>query len=138
MASSQKAAILHGKNGNEAKLASLAMRGVAHVRQTVVLCSIPTPASTDSHDPYKEDTMQYRRLGNSNLQVSALCLGTMMFGDQTDEAEAGRIVASAREHGINFIDTADVYTKGASELMVGRLLVASATTGCWRPSSATR
>ena len=41
-------------------------------------------------------TMQYRRLGASNLNVSALCLGTMMFGDQTDEAEAGRIVASAR------------------------------------------
>nr|WP_217346274.1 aldo/keto reductase [Noviherbaspirillum sp. L7-7A]MBV0880675.1 aldo/keto reductase [Noviherbaspirillum sp. L7-7A] len=66
--------------------------------------------------------MRYRRLGNSNLQVSALCLGTMMFGDQTAEAEAGRIVASARQHGVNFIDTADVYTKGASELMVGRLL----------------
>ena len=70
----------------------------------------------------KEATMHYRRLGNSNLQVSALCLGTMMFGDQTDEAEAGRIVASAREHGVNFIDTADVYTKGAAELLVGRLL----------------
>ena len=67
-------------------------------------------------------TMQYRRLGASNLNVSTLCLGTMMFGDQTDEAEAGRIVASARAHGVNFIDTADVYTKGASESMVGRLL----------------
>ncbi|SNS55976.1 Predicted oxidoreductase [Noviherbaspirillum humi] len=69
--------------------------------------------------------MQYRRLGKSNLQVSALCLGTMMFGDQTDEQEAGRIVASARDHGINFIDTADVYTKGRSEEIVGRLLGAS-------------
>lgn len=67
-------------------------------------------------------TMQYRRLGASNLKVSTLCLGTMMFADQTDEAEAGRIVASARDHGVNFIDTADVYTKGASESMVGRLL----------------
>ena len=66
--------------------------------------------------------MRYRRLGKSNLQVSALCLGTMMFGDQTDEAEAGRIVASAREHGVNFIDTADVYSKGISEQIVGRLL----------------
>ncbi len=37
-------------------------------------------------------TMQYRRLGASNLNVSALCLGTMMFADQTDEAEAARIV----------------------------------------------
>jgi aryl-alcohol dehydrogenase-like predicted oxidoreductase len=66
--------------------------------------------------------MHYRRLGKSNLKVSVLCVGTMMFGDQTDAAEAGRIVASAREHGINFIDTADVYSKGASELIVGQLL----------------
>jgi len=66
--------------------------------------------------------MPYRRLGASNLKVSALCLGTMMFADQTDEAEAARIVGSAREHGVNFIDTADVYSKGASEQMVGRLL----------------
>lgn len=66
--------------------------------------------------------MQYRRLGASNLKVSALCLGTMMFANQTDEPEARRIVASAHEHGVNFIDTADVYTKGASEEMVGRLI----------------
>lgn len=69
-------------------------------------------------------TMQYRRLGASNLKVSALCLGTMMFADQTDEAEAARIVGSARDHGVNFIDTADVYSKGGSEQMVGRLLIA--------------
>ncbi|TWC68539.1 aldo/keto reductase [Herbaspirillum sp. SJZ099] len=66
--------------------------------------------------------MQYRRLGKSNLKVSALCLGSMMFGDQTDIEESGRIVASAREHGVNFIDTADVYTKGRSEELVGQLL----------------
>ena len=68
--------------------------------------------------------MQYRRLGASNLKVSALCLGTMMFGDQTDMDEAQRIVSSAREHGVNFIDTADVYSKGRSEEMVGKLLQA--------------
>ncbi|MDB5775664.1 MAG: NADP-dependent oxidoreductase [Herbaspirillum sp.] len=66
--------------------------------------------------------MRYRRLGKSNLKVSALCLGTMMFGDQTDAAEAGRIVASARDHGINFIDTADAYSLGGSERMVGQIL----------------
>jgi aryl-alcohol dehydrogenase-like predicted oxidoreductase len=66
--------------------------------------------------------MQYRQLGKSNLKVSALCLGTMEFGDQTARDEAGAIVADAREHGVNFIDTADVYTKGASETMVGELL----------------
>lgn len=66
--------------------------------------------------------MQYRRLGNSNLKVSALCLGTMMFGQQTPLAEAANIIASAREHGINFIDTADVYNKGQSEKDLGQLL----------------
>lgn len=71
-----------------------------------------------------EFKMEYRRLGRSNLKVSALCLGTMMFADQTNEAEAGRIVASARDHGVNFIDTADVYSKGGSEQMVGRLIEA--------------
>ena len=66
--------------------------------------------------------MQYRTLGKSNLQVSALCLGTMMFGDQTAQDEAAAIVADARAHGVNYIDTADVYTKGASETMLGSLL----------------
>ena len=67
--------------------------------------------------------MHYRRLGKSNLKVSALCLGTMMFGDQTAQEDAANIVADAREHGVNYIDTADVYTKGASESMVGDLLL---------------
>ena len=66
--------------------------------------------------------MQYRTLGKSNLQVSVLCLGTMMFGDQTGQDEAAAIVADARAHGVNYIDTADVYTKGASETMLGSLL----------------
>lgn len=64
----------------------------------------------------------YRNLGRSGLKVSPLCLGTMMFGDRTDEAEAARIVASAREAGVNFIDTADGYAGGESERMVGRLI----------------
>jgi aryl-alcohol dehydrogenase-like predicted oxidoreductase len=66
--------------------------------------------------------MLYRNLGRSNLRVSTLCLGAMMFGDQTGQAEAGRIVAHAHDNGVNFIDTADVYTKGASEEMVGTLI----------------
>ncbi|MBE7416572.1 MAG: aldo/keto reductase [Ideonella sp.] len=66
--------------------------------------------------------MQYRHLGKSPLQVSPLCLGTMMFADQTDAKVAGEIVAHAREHGVNFIDTADVYSTGRSEQMVGALL----------------
>src|SRR6478672_7381274 len=66
--------------------------------------------------------MDYRPLGRSNLRVSALCLGTMMFGDQTDAAAAASIVADARGHGVNFIDTADVYTRGASERVLGDVL----------------
>lgn len=66
--------------------------------------------------------MLYHQLGRSNLRVSALCLGTMMFGDQTDKAEAAAIVADAHAQGVNFIDTADVYTTGASETMVGELI----------------
>ncbi|MGQ0664173.1 MAG: aldo/keto reductase [Pseudomonadota bacterium] len=64
--------------------------------------------------------MDYRQLGLSGVKVSPLCLGTMTFGDRTDEAEAGRIVAMAREAGVNFIDTADVYNRGKSEEIVGR------------------
>jgi aryl-alcohol dehydrogenase (NADP+) len=66
--------------------------------------------------------MEYRNLGTSGVKVSPLCLGTMMFGDRTDAAEAGRIVAAARDAGVNFIDTADVYTKGESERITGKLI----------------
>ena len=66
--------------------------------------------------------MQYRNLGRSNLKVSALCLGTMMFGDQTARDEAAAIVVDAHAQGVNFIDTADVYTNGASESMLGDVL----------------
>ena len=64
--------------------------------------------------------MDYRRLGRSGLAVSPLCLGTMMFGGLTDEPTAARIIASAADAGVNFIDTADVYTGGRSEEIVGR------------------
>jgi aryl-alcohol dehydrogenase-like predicted oxidoreductase len=67
-------------------------------------------------------SMNYRSLGRSGLKVSALCLGAMMFGDQTAEAEARDIVASAREAGVNFIDTADAYSAGVSEQIVGRAI----------------
>jgi aryl-alcohol dehydrogenase-like predicted oxidoreductase len=69
-----------------------------------------------------EARMNHRNLGRSNLKVSTLCLGTMMFGDQTDRPEAANILAHAREHGVNFLDTADVYTAGASEEMLGPLV----------------
>lgn len=66
--------------------------------------------------------MQYRYVGASGLKVSPLTLGTMMFGDATDEATSQKIIASARALGVNSIDTADVYNGGESERVVGRAL----------------
>ena len=69
-------------------------------------------------------TMEYRRLGASGLKVSPLCLGAMTFGATTPEAEALDIVAAAREAGVNFIDTANAYSDGLSEEIVGRAITA--------------
>jgi aryl-alcohol dehydrogenase-like predicted oxidoreductase len=66
--------------------------------------------------------MDYRRLGRSGLKVSPICLGTMTFGAATEDAEANRIVAKACAAGINFIDTADAYSNGRSEEIVGRAI----------------
>jgi aryl-alcohol dehydrogenase-like predicted oxidoreductase len=66
--------------------------------------------------------MRYRRLGQSGINVSELCLGTMMFGAETAEAEAGRIMGHALDNGVNFIDTANTYTQGRSEETIGRLM----------------
>lgn len=68
--------------------------------------------------------MKYRKLGSSGVEVSLLCLGTMMFGDRTDAATAQRIVDSAFDAGINFIDTADVYSKGVAESITGAAIAA--------------
>jgi aryl-alcohol dehydrogenase-like predicted oxidoreductase len=69
-----------------------------------------------------EKVMDYVPLGRSGLKVSPLCLGTMMFGGPTDEQDSGRIIATSREAGINFIDTADVYVEGRSEEITGRAI----------------
>src|ERR687888_2001107 len=68
--------------------------------------------------------MQYRTLGRTGVEVSAFCLGAMMFGDwgNTDEEECIRMVDAAIDGGINFIDTADVYSRGRSEEVVGKAL----------------
>lgn len=59
--------------------------------------------------------MEYRRLGQSGLEVSSLCLGTMAFGRWIDEAASAEIIDTAIDQGINFIDTADLYGKGQDE-----------------------
>lgn len=68
--------------------------------------------------------MNYRKLGRSGLKVSPLCLGSMMFGDATDEAASHAIIARAKDQGVNFIDTADTYNGGKSEEVVGRAIAA--------------
>lgn len=66
--------------------------------------------------------MIYRPLGRSGLQVSALTLGSMMFGEQTSTEDSLRIIDKAWDQGINFIDTADVYNGGRSEEIVGEAI----------------
>lgn len=78
--------------------------------------------------------MKYRTLGRTGLKVSELCLGTMTFGENffniavVDQADADRMVAQALDTGINFFDTADVYSYGGSEEMLGRALKKSGVT----------
>ncbi len=68
--------------------------------------------------------MELRNLGRTGMQVSPLCLGTMMFGawGNTDHADSVRIIHRALDAGINFVDTADVYARGESEEIVGKAL----------------
>ncbi len=68
--------------------------------------------------------MQTRQLAHTGVQVSPLCLGAMMFGawGEPDHAESIRIIHAALDAGINFIDTADVYSRGESEEIVGKAL----------------
>jgi Predicted oxidoreductases (related to aryl-alcohol dehydrogenases) len=70
--------------------------------------------------------MQYVRLGNTGLRVSRICLGTMTYGNSSDwvlnEDDSRPFFKRALEAGVNFFDTADVYSLGASEEVTGRAL----------------
>jgi aryl-alcohol dehydrogenase-like predicted oxidoreductase len=66
--------------------------------------------------------MKYRKLGRTGLKVSELCLGTMLFGSHADEPTSRRIIDRARDQGVNFIDSADVYVRGKAEEIVGRAI----------------
>jgi aryl-alcohol dehydrogenase-like predicted oxidoreductase len=66
--------------------------------------------------------MDYRNLGRTGVRVSSLCLGTMMFGRSANEQDSIAIVHAALERGINFVDTANAYSAGASERFVGSAL----------------
>jgi aryl-alcohol dehydrogenase-like predicted oxidoreductase len=66
--------------------------------------------------------MEYVNLGRAGVKVSRLCLGTMMFGGPTDEAESIRIIHRALDAGINFVDTANMYVLGESERVTGKAI----------------
>lgn len=66
--------------------------------------------------------MQYRTLGRSGVRISPICLGTMMFGGPTPEAEAIQMIHAAQDRGVNFLDTANMYNAGESERVVGKAI----------------
>lgn len=66
--------------------------------------------------------MEYRSLGRTGVQVSPLCLGCMNFGDGASEEDSIALMHQAIDDGINFFDTADVYSRGVSETIVGKAL----------------
>lgn len=82
--------------------------------------------------------MEYRQLGRSELKVSALCLGSMTWGEQNTEAEGFAQIDRAREAGVNFLDTAEMYpvpprqdTYGATERIVGNYFKARGNRADW-------
>ena len=70
----------------------------------------------------KERILEYRNLGRTGVKVSELCLGCMMFGGRTGEEDSAQIIDRAIDEGVNFLDTANVYSTGASEEAVGKAL----------------
>jgi 1-deoxyxylulose-5-phosphate synthase len=66
--------------------------------------------------------MEYRKMGKTGLKVSSFCLGTMTFGRQVEEEESIRIIHTAIDSGVNFIDTADMYVNGVTEEIVAKAI----------------
>ncbi len=66
--------------------------------------------------------MNYKPLGQTGLQVSQLCFGTMSFGGDADEAESAKMFYACRDIGINFFDCADAYSNGKAETILGKLI----------------
>jgi aryl-alcohol dehydrogenase (NADP+) len=87
--------------------------------------------------------MEYANLGSSGLKVSRICLGCMTYGSRKwrewvlEEPESRPLIRQAIEAGINFFDTADVYSVGASEEILGRALKAFGPPCCCGPRPAT-
>src|SRR5438552_624695 len=92
-------------------------------------CRKPCACVKGPHPNRKDLAMRYRTLGRSGLIVSELCLGTMTFGGgegmwrvvgQLQQDEADALVKASLDAGINFIDTANVYSEGQSEAILGQ------------------
>jgi aryl-alcohol dehydrogenase-like predicted oxidoreductase len=66
--------------------------------------------------------VKYRKLGSTGLTVSAICLGTMTYGEQVEEAESIKLIEKALDGGVNFFDTSNAYVHGRSEEIVGKAL----------------
>ncbi len=66
--------------------------------------------------------MKYRPLGRTGVSVSQLCMGTMSFGGDADAAASSALYRACRDAGINFFDTANVYSKGRAEEILGGLI----------------
>jgi aryl-alcohol dehydrogenase-like predicted oxidoreductase len=83
--------------------------------------------------------MKFKLLGRTGVKVSELCYGTMSFGGDADEAASGAMYKACRDAGINFFDSADQYSKGKSEEILGRLMKGQRedlviTTKCFNPT----
>src|ERR687895_607362 len=96
---------------------------IATLRMSVRL-AIGSAAKGDRRPSLVSTRMEHRTLGRTGVKVSPLCLGAMMFGawGERDHDESVRIIHRALDAGINFIDTADVYSGGESEEIVGKAL----------------
>ncbi len=84
--------------------------------------------------------MKFKQLGQTGVQVSELCFGTMSFGGDADEEASARMFQRCRDRGINFFDCADAYSKGAAETILGKLVKGSRdelviTSKCFVPMS---
>jgi aryl-alcohol dehydrogenase-like predicted oxidoreductase len=121
MAAAIGGTILHGRRSGHARIQHAQRRSDAAM-------------SAGRHPPsaIEEQSMRYRKFGNTGLFVSELCLGTMTFGGgsggiwdnigQLRQADADTLIGRSLDAGINFIDTADVYADGQSEIITGQAL----------------
>src|SRR5690606_19122118 len=111
----------------------MAARKARQQRRRAMVCDAPGGfdcGNTHARRPtlrappiHRSDPMQYRRLGASGLQLSALSFGAWMtFGRQVGRGQARELVAAAWDHGINFFDNAEVYANGEAERVMGDVI----------------